>query len=386
MLNKTHIYTLEEAVNSAYSNSALRKHFYEREAKSKKGKGNLGANQTKQLLLNLDIDWTDVKISGKGADRIISCSGKREQSIRKKDNRKDNGKGQILYESVVRDLVVIHLKQNNKTFSNTISSFAHNLELTSNTLYYASKVKVSTEQKKHYDNLLSKYKIGYSMFWHIVSKESKRIHDNLNSILKRMSEENIIRYKTFLNAVTMNANREHYALDIKIADEIKTKMNELREKHDVLIVDILFKPNKYKVLQYRREEQTYLNSIGIMYVYETKKIDLISDGYEVKDDMKSSFINEFKVKHVEIVKNLAERIQDNFNSKLIKPKDNSKLLLELGGKKKPEHAIFKGTEYQLVMENSTRLLYDRLAQAKVAGTFPTEYSVNLRIIQDINYD
>lgn len=378
-------FNLEEAVNSVYGNDALRKHFYEKKAKSKKGKGNLGTNQTKQILGNMDIDWYKVEISGDGADRIISCIGRKEVPTKRQDNRKNNGKGQIPYEEVVRNLVLLYLNQDKDVpATTTISVLAHELEMMSDTLYIASKKVTANQQKAHYDNLEPKYQVGYSMFWHIVSKESKRIKDHLNSILTRMSDDGIIYYRDVTNAVTIEDGREdHNPIDNVMAFHIKKMQRKLREKHDVTIADIRFRPNHHKVVAYKEDEESYFETIGIEGVYDAKIIGLIATDKEIKNYMKDNLIIDFKLSHAENAKKLANNIQDGFYNKLLKAQDNSKLIDEIGGRLKPEHAIFKGTEFELVMDDCHRLIYDVIAQAKVSGTYPIEYSSKLRAIQDV---
>lgn len=385
MSNEMIQFNLEEAVNSIYGNNALRKHFYSRKAESKKDKGNLGTNQTKQLQTNFEVDWHKVEISGKGANRIITCIGKKDVPTERQDNRKNNGKGQIPYEDIVRNLVLLYLNQNKDVpATTTISLLAHKLELMSDTLYIASKKITANQQKAYYDNLEPKYQVGYSMFWHIVSKESKRIKDHLKSILIRMSDDGIIYYRDVTNASTIeNGKVEHNPIDNVFAFQIKKTQRMLREKHDITITDIRFRPKHHKVIAYKEEEKNYFDSLGIEYVYDAKIIGLIATDKEIKNYMKDNLIIDFKLSHVENAKRLACNLQDEFYNTLLKSQDNSKLIEELGGRAKPEHAIFKGTEYELVMEDNQRLAYDAIAQAKVSGTYPNEYKNNLKAIQDV---
>ncbi|PPA68879.1 hypothetical protein [Jeotgalibacillus proteolyticus] len=385
MINEIIQFNLEEAVNSVYSNNALRKHFYDKKAKSKKSKGNLGTNQTKQLLDNMNVDWYKVEISGGGANRIITCMSRKEVATERQDNRKNNGKGQIPYEEVVRNLTLLYLNQDkDKPATITVSALAHKLGLMSDTLHIASKKITAKQQMAHYDNLVSKYKVGYSFFWHIVSKESKRIKDHLNSILTRMSRDGIIYYRDVTNAVVIeDKKKEPNPIDNVKAFQIKKMQANLREKHDITIVDIIYRSNHRNVLAYKEDEERYFNSLGIEYVYDAKIIGVIATDKEIENYMKDNLIIDFKLSHVENAKRLANNIQDQFYNKLLKAQDNSKLIEELGGRKKPEHSIFKGTEYELVMKDSQRLSYDAIAQAKVSRTYPIEYSEKLKAIQGV---
>lgn len=378
-------FNLEEAVKSQYGCDALRKHFNDKKANSKKDKGNLGANQTKQLICSMEVDWYKVEISGKGADRIITCIGRKDVPTERQDNRRNNGKGQIPYEEVIRNLVLLYLNQNKDVpATTTISVFAHKLELMSDTLYIASKKITATQQKAHYDNLEPKYQVGYSMFWHIVSKESKRIKDHLNSILTKMSDCGIIYYRDVTNSVTVeDGKEEHNPIDNVMAYQIKKMQRKLREKHDIAIADIRFRPKHHKVLAYYKDEKDYFDSLGMEYVYDAKIIGLIATDKEIKNYMKDNLIIDFKLSHTENAKRLGNNIQDDFYNKLLKAQDNSKLIEELGGRAKPEHAIFKGTEYELVLDDIFRLAYDAIAQAKVSGVYPIEYSNKLKTIQDV---
>ncbi|QNK49393.1 hypothetical protein H7F28_03535 [Brevibacterium sp. PAMC23299] len=378
--------SLEDAVNSKYGSDALRKHFYGKKANSKKGKGNLGTNQTKQLLRNLQVDWHKVELSGNGADRIITCIGKKEVPTERQDNRVNNGQGQIPYEGIIRNLVLLYLNQDkDHPATTTIKVLARELGLMSDTLYFASKKITSNQQKAHYDNLDKKYQVGYSMFWHIVPRESERIKNHLKSVLKKMSEAGIIYLRDVTNAVTIDENGEnHNPIDNIQAFEIKKTQRNLREKHDVTVADLRYRPKHHKVLAYKEDEQEYFDSLDIHYIYDAMIIGLIATDKEIKHYMKDSLIIDFKNSHACNAERLAKKIQDDFFNKLLKAKDNHKLVEELGGQAKPEHAIFKGTEYELVVQESQRLAYDAIAQAKVADTYPNEYSNKLRAIQDVD--
>ncbi|MGG2087926.1 hypothetical protein ABFY59_13130 [Priestia aryabhattai] len=384
MSNEMIQFNLEEGVNSKYGNDALRKHFYDKEAKSKKGKGNIGTNQTKQLLGNMEVDWYKVGISGDGADRIITCKCKKEVPTERQDYRKNNGKGQIPYEEIVQNLTLMYLNQaEDQPVTITLGLLAHELGLMSNTLYNASKKLTANQQQAHYYNLDTKYQIGYSMFWHIVPKESKRIKDHLNSILHKMSKSGIIYYRDITSAVTIeDGKKEHNPIDNVMAYNIKEIQRKLREKHNITIGDIMFRPKHHKVLAYKEDEQSYFDSLGIQYVYDAKVLRLIAMDKEIQNFVKDSLISDFRNSHIDNAKRLAYCIQDDFYNKRLKAKDNSKLVEYFGGRMKPEHALFKGTEFELVMEGN-QLMYDAIAQAKVAGTYPKEYSGNLKIIQDV---
>lgn len=116
MNQETIIFTLEEAVNSKYSNDALKKHFYDKKQKSIKKKGNLGANQVKQLLKNMRTDWVIVEIDESGgADRKITCTGRKEISTIREDGRISNGAWSIPYTKNMDIMVVSVLEQGLET-------------------------------------------------------------------------------------------------------------------------------------------------------------------------------------------------------------------------------------------------------------------------------
>ena len=388
MINEQIQFNLEEAVNSSYGSDALRKHFYDKKDKSIKKKGNLGTNQTKQLLLNMEVDWDKVEINGYGADRIITVSGKKEVSTKRKDNRVNNGQGQIPYEEIIENLVLLYLNQNkDQTANTTLKALSYKLGLMSDTLYFASKKITANQQIAHYHNLNEKYQVGYSMFWHIVTKESERIKNHLKSILKKMKQAGTIYLRDVTNAVIVVEDEEnHYPIDNIQAFEIKKTQRNLREKHDVTVADLRYRPKYHKVLAYKEDENEYFNSLGIHYIYDAMIIGFIATDKEIKHYMKDSLIIDFKNSHADNAERLAKKIQNDFYNKPLKPKDNHKLVEELGGKAKPEHAIFKGTEYELVVQENQRLSYDAIAQAKAAETYPNEYKENLKMIQDVEVE
>ncbi|MBS2970378.1 hypothetical protein J9317_16650 [Metabacillus sp. KIGAM252] len=383
MDSETISFSLEEAVNSCYSNEALKKHFYQKKESSVKRNGNLGANQTKQLIENMKVDWGNVEISGDGFERIITCTGKKSTPSVRQDNRKNNGKKQIPYEDIVRRLVVSYLQEEApRPATTTFKKFAFDIGLMSETLYEASKKILANQQIAHYNNLKPKYRIGYSMFWHIIPRESKRITDHLKSVLQRMNDDGILFYREVTNAVILqDGKEEHNPIDVVEANKIRTEIKKLYDKHSVTYQDTLYRPKHAFVLAFKKDEQKYFEAIGIQYIYTAMIVEHIDTSKEIVTV--SGLLEDYKNAFAENAERLAIKIQYDFFHKLLSPKNNNKLIEIFGGKQKPLHAIFIGTEYEKVMNEINRLAYDAIAQAKVSGTYPKEYRENLEIILDV---
>ncbi|MFD6207119.1 hypothetical protein [Peribacillus sp. NPDC060253] len=82
-------------------------------ASLKRNKGNLTGKEFTLLIKSVEQEWESYSVEGRGAKRIITCSGKRSKKAERVDKRSNNGQGQLVGEFELNSLVVNYLIQNN---------------------------------------------------------------------------------------------------------------------------------------------------------------------------------------------------------------------------------------------------------------------------------
>lgn len=373
-------FSLEEAVNK-YGNDAIKKHFYDKKSKSKKSKGNLGTNQTNQLLTNMrEKEWDIVESEGNGADRIITCKGKRERSISRKElQRYDNcgNKNQMVYRSILEELILLFLKYGVRRYNTTTTRrLAYEIGAITKEMYNLSGLK-NQEEKEDYYKELAKVEIfaeiDYDLLFDVANRETERIVKNIESILEDLRIKNIIYYAPVINGVVEGKNGEegeHEPLPPLFAAEIATKQRQLMEKHNINFSDLRYRLKDERVKAYKKEEWEYLMLLGYKRIYKTNVIEIIEwdkeiEGYfQKRKELKEIFMLE----HRKYAGDKAEKRNDIFFNKPAKVKDNKHLVQLLGGLEKKE--VFKETETEYNKVFGTNLLeYDFMTQIKYSNAY-----------------
>jgi hypothetical protein len=325
-----------------------------------------------------------VKIDNKNWYRL---EGKRDEGIERKQlqNYSNCGQDQMPYKEILQKLFLIHMRNSNRKKSTTYRVLAHDTQIMSDILFFASDKVTIDEQKAFYENLDAKYKqYGYVMFWDAVNKESQRIRKHVESALKDMKEKGIIRHMDVVNAVSLDKHgREvHNPISIIEVAKIDKMLRSLREKHDVTTTDIRYKPKSASVIAYKEDEYEYLQSFGYEYIYDAVYIDLIATDKEIQNYIKDSLITDFKKEHLAFAYQKAIARENSFFNDVERVKDNHKLHKLLGGKKKSE--VLKGTLTAYESIDIDELLNDGIKQEKFAHTYATNYKESLKAIQDVN--
>ncbi|WP_022794323.1 hypothetical protein [Marinococcus halotolerans] len=328
-------------------------------------------------------DWEIIKVKNKRMYKLII---EREVPLKRIDKRSFNGKKQIPYEEITKNLILNYVLSDKMKYTTiTTPLLAYELGLMSSILFYASKKHTNLSKQEYYEQLEDQYKVGYTMFWHIVSKESKRLKNHLVSILKRMNG-NEITHMSVTNGVKLEKGKEvHDIIDPFKAATLNNKLKQLKNAHFVSSFEIISKPNMPKVKDYKEQENRLLKSKGYEYIYPTNLITLLKPKNEIEKFDSQLLLKDFFIVYLDNSYKLAQNIQNSFFTDPYKKKDNSEKLLEiLGGRPKPAHAIFVGTEYEYILENSMeRLIFDDIIQAKFSNIYPSEYLAALKIIQEV---
>lgn len=331
--------------------------------------------------------WDIVEVVKIDKKNMYRLAGKRDEEIDRKQlqNYSNCGQDQLPYKEILQNLILIYLKNPNRKPSTTYRVLAHDLEVMSDMLFFASEKITIDEQKAYYGNLDEKYKkYGYVMFWDAVNKETQRIKKHIESVLKDMKEKGIIRHMEVVNAVSLDKyEREiHNPITYSEVGKIDKMLKCLREKHEVTATNIRYKPKSPTVLAYKEDEYNYLQSLGYEYVYDAVYIDLIATDKEIQNYMKDSLVTDFKKEHLAFAYQKAVARENSFFNDIVRVKDNHKLHKLLGGKKKSE--VLKGTltAYDSILIDE--LLNDGIKQEKFGKTYATNYKESLKTIQDVS--
>ncbi|OAH59397.1 hypothetical protein AWH48_14750 [Domibacillus aminovorans] len=385
-------FNLEEAVNE-YANAAIKKHFYDKKSKSKKSKGNLGTNQTNQLLTDMkEKEWDIVEIEGHGADRIITCKGRRDKTISRKELQQYNkcgNKNQMVYRTTLEELILMYLKYGIRRYNTTTNRrLAYEIGAITQEMYELSRLK-NQEEKEDYYKALTEMKIftgiEYSLLFDVANRETERIVKNIESILEDLSINNIIYYVPVTNGVVEGKNgmEEHEPLPPLLVGEIVIKQRQLREKYNVAFSDLRFRLKDERVKAYKKEEWEYLMTLGYTRIYNTNILELkawdkeIEDYFQKRKELKEVFMLE----HRDYAIDKAEKRNTDFFDKPAKVKNNKPLVALLGGREKKE--FFKETETEYDKVFGTDLLeYDSMTQIKFSNAYGKYFGEVLKVLKE----
>jgi hypothetical protein len=317
-------FTLEQAVHE-YGNLEQIKGFEKVKLESKKGKGNLKANNFIALERTIQQHFEDVKVEGKGSNRIFICDGELEELKKREDFRINNGnRNQNPYKEDIRKIVLNYLIEHKEdTF--TLRRMLEHLNIVDSTFSLASKKYNINERKAFYKNLDDKYKeYGHAIFWDVVQREHRRLSDNLKSVLDDLVKSKLIK-KYDMTFAVMIEDDKHERISYEEAKDIYEYLVELREKNKVTLKEIMFSTSE-DVRQYKQDEKKYLESLGIKYIYDGFKIIMNATKKEMERFNKNVLSKELKQKH----------LQRAYEKALEREEKENQLLELLGGKMKKE--------------------------------------------------
>ena len=259
----------------------------------------------------------------------------KESRKTRKDGRINNGEGQLPYKEDIREAILSFLG-NTEEIVVTYRHLLMKLGILDEVLYTASRKFSSVEQKEYYKNLDDVYKInGYAIFWDTVHLEYNRLKENLESALNDMAKKKIIKISNVTNVAYIGIP-EHETLHVFEAKKIDDTKRVLREKYDVTLQELVFKPRakEKQIKHYKMEETQYFHSLGIDYVYGAVAI-YINATKKESDRYKAIELSKtIKQKHLQHAYELAVNRQNDYQN------EHSNLLLEqFGGKAKPSYTL-----------------------------------------------
>jgi len=352
-------FTLEQAVHE-YGNFEQIKGFEKVKSESKKGKGNLKANNFIALERTIQQHFEDVKVEGKGSNRIFICDGELEELKKREDFRINSGnRNQLPYKEDIREAIITHLNNTNE-LTTTYRQLLKKLGVISDIMYVASRKFSVNEQKAFYENLDDKYKeFGHAIFWDVVQREYSRLESNIKSVLTDMAKKKIIKMSNVTN-VRYHGQSEHETLHVSDAKEIDDKKTELREKYDITMRDVMFNTSdkRKQIEDYKKELKAYFEKDNIDFVYDAVAIYITATKKEIERYKARELTKTIKQKH----------LQHAYEKALARQEKENQLLELLGGKAKQEseneelEEIKQEEKKQEILTNKQQIKNKKLAK------------------------
>lgn len=361
---------LEEAVMEKGTEGMIRQ-FNQKKENSVKKKGSIDPRYTKILVESYECDWNKVEISGSGANRVLTCIGRKLSPTEREDGRINNGEGQLSYKEDIREAILTCLSNTDEIVV-TYRHLLRKLGILDEVLYVASRKFSSVEQIEYYKTLDDVYKNnGHAIFWDIVHLEYNRLEENLESALNDMAKKKVIKMANVTNVAYIGKSK-HETLHVFEAKKIDDMKRELREKYDVTPQELLFKPRaKAKQIKgYKIEETQYFESLGIDYVYDAVAIYINATNKEIDWYKAKELSKTIKQKHLQHAYELAVKRQNDYQNE-----HSNSLLEQFGGKAKPRHTLSDKPTKQEWIEFE-----------KNNGTYADKYKDSLRMIQNVKIE
>ena len=336
----------------------------------------------------MGLVFESTEVTGRGADRIFICKGKREKALNKKElqNYSNCGKGQMKYQDLLEELVLMYLKYGYRYHKIiTVRRLAYECGAVTKEMYEFSRLKGHEEKKDFFEKFIESEKYGsheFDLLYEVATKEVGRITKNIESILKSLLERKIILYYPITHGIVEGKNNKedkHEVLLLETVLDIKSKQSSLREKHSVSMRETLFSYKNNRVKEYKKEEWEYLMLHGYKRIYTTAHIELNEWDKEVDDPINewNSLKEIFRKSFISHAFQCAEKRNDAFFDKAARVREPLKIL---GGKRKPKGA-WMATEYDKVF-GSNILQTQYIIQLKFSKIYSLEYERLLTKLQN----
>jgi len=374
---------LENAVMEK-GTAGMIKQFNQKKEASKKKKGTINSNYTNILIESYECDWETVLISGSGANRDITCIGRKETSNIREDKRISNGTWKIPYTKNLDIIVVSHLENLNIAVGEqTLNKWCLDFGLINESTYQLVKSKNNLKAKDSHIEKLKEKKIinnGQERIINDYIDYVKELQKQLAGTLERMKKINIINFTEKI--VGVNEEGQKVELDGITIDRLQRKNRELKEVYQVDTWTINTLTNKKNVKEFNEEWRNFLHTITNV-AGEPLELDFYYTAYiinlkatkkkiikylgkynneviEVFKDNPEQFVinnkNDFQQKRNVFVYDRAYKKEQNFLDGKSYKKQNEELLEEFGGKEKkvfipqPENFTFDEEYYQLYFQ------------------------------------
>ena len=380
-------FNVEEAAKG-FGTEAIVRSFERIKLESKKGKGNIDGRDTKLVILRMNLEFENIQVIGRGANRIFICTGKRGAALNKKElqHYSNCGKGQIKDEDLLEELVLMYLKYGNRYHKIiTARRLAYECGAVTKELYEFSRLRGHEEKREFYKKFVESEKYEsheFDLVYDVASKEVGRITRNIESILKNLKERKIIIYNKLTHGIIEGKDYEedkHEVLQLAAVLDIKNKQSSLREMHSVSMRETLFSYRNNRVKEYKKEEWEYLMLYGYKRIYTISHIELIDWNKEVDNpinewnSLKSIFRRNF-------ISHAFHNAEERNNAFFDKPARVREPLKILGGKNKPK-GTWMATEYEKIFGSNT-LQTHYIIQLKFSRIYSLEYERILTKLQN----
>ncbi|MGW6297985.1 hypothetical protein [Peribacillus butanolivorans] len=258
------VFTLAELVKK-YGSKAQKQSF--------KNKGNLTGKEFSILLKSVEQEWESYTVEGRGAKRIITCSGKRSKKADRVDKRSNNGQGQLIGEFELNSLVVNYLIQNdNKVRPMSATKWITELGIIDRRLtgaLYGDKgiyLEKLQEQFSEVNKDYNKNDLDIDMLNEFLQIFLKHIKSSLVSVFNKLAKAKvIIHQKEIYGCTTKNRHRSLTRQEIKAIAEIR---RILLNAHGLKGRD-LFKNNMKEVKAFNKEFGEQLRKqLNLLFYYD----------------------------------------------------------------------------------------------------------------------
>ncbi|MBO2535089.1 hypothetical protein [Rummeliibacillus suwonensis] len=286
------------------------------------------------------VKYNDVKHLGRGKGFLLI--GKKDKNISRKSllhYENCGNKEQCPYKKDLRTLLLQYLV-NHRHSTITLKTLAHEMGVISREMQKNSSI-FGTEERQEYFRILCKENSrfsenDYALYWECILKETKRITDELDRILKQLNEEGIVKYDSCY--IGVNSDKEYDEIDESLVPIIHQKQIELQSKYEVTPQDVIFNLSKDNVKSYNREYYSYLRELGYDRIYQAKKINLLFTKELLQEDLNKT-IPLYIIKNtiIEFASQKAKNRENTFHEKNVVPRVNHRLYKQFGGVLKKEY-------------------------------------------------
>lgn len=242
-----------------------------------KKNGNLNKRSLDSIKKSVEQDWESVEIEGRGSERIITCSGRREDKAMKKDGRVRSGRKQIEHRIPMDIIVATHLEYDmTKQASMSLGKWAVEFGLITELEYDLLRSRHrSTLRQRHIDLAIENGLLGedQTKLLDEFALHCLEIYGQLTKTLEHMKKCGIILFYENWKGYSKTG-------EINICPETMKRIQKVRrdlmKKHNVVEYNLIAHGNAKKVKDFKLEWKQALaevkdefdNTLGIKHYWK----------------------------------------------------------------------------------------------------------------------
>lgn len=242
-----------------------------------KRSGNLNKRSFDSIIKRVEQDWESVKCKGRGSNRIITCSVRRQEKAIKKDGRVRSGRSQVEHRIPMDIIVATHLEKDmTKQASMSIGKWAVEFGVITDLEYDLLRSRHrSTLRQRHIDLAIGEGLLedDQTKLLDEFTQYCLEIYGQLAKTLEHMKKCGIILYYENWMAY---GNDGKVNINPNIMKKIQKNRRDLMNKHDVVEFNLTAHRNAKKVINFKNEWKQALseveddlgNVLGIKYYWK----------------------------------------------------------------------------------------------------------------------